>query len=207
MVTLSWLAPQIIYIAVFHDGRLLVHQEKWSTYYSKDWLQQHYHQQRYQWFWAEFAWQWPIRSLWTYFSSPRYCMIGTRRFFVTNCCILPNWRCILQELYGWAPTSALFERLCHAGPLELYETSFSKLFDLMVMGFKHQIMSTLCSSHLLGVTINHVSAGRRALNARPVSEWTCFEYYFTMGYRISEPVSMSDGLCLKYTLHDENHLP
>eukprot|EP00041_Stephanoeca_diplocostata_P037489 m.1421529 g.1421529 ORF g.1421529 m.1421529 type:complete len:434 (+) comp25047_c0_seq32:333-1634(+) len=70
-----------------------------------------------------------------------------------------------QGLYGWAQTSALFERLCHAGPLELNESSFAKLFDLMMMGFKYQLMSATCPSHLLGITINHVRAMKQIVHS------------------------------------------
>eukprot|EP00035_Acanthoeca_spectabilis_P031933 m.16381 g.16381 ORF g.16381 m.16381 type:complete len:455 (-) comp5042_c0_seq1:103-1467(-) len=65
-----------------------------------------------------------------------------------------------QEVYGWAPTIAVFERLCMASSISLNEESFSKLYDMMIMAFKHQVINSTCPSYLFSATLNHLRGMR-----------------------------------------------
>ncbi len=53
---------------------------------------------------------------------------------------------------------ALFDKLAHASIMRLNESSMDKLYDLMVMAFKHQVVMTKNPHDLIGVTLNHLDA-------------------------------------------------
>ena len=41
--------------------------------------------------------------------------------------------------------------------LMVYEQSYPQLYNLVLMGFKRQVIGVLCPSHLLEVTLNHLT--------------------------------------------------
>lgn len=61
-----------------------------------------------------------------------------------------------QQMYTSNSTKKIFERLAHSSIMRLNESSMNKLYDLMSMGFKHQIMSCASPDMLLRVTLNHL---------------------------------------------------
>eukprot|EP00913_Durusdinium_trenchii_P025620 g24047.t1 len=70
---------------------------------------------------------------------------------------LPRDRCLLgrQEIYSLQSTRLIFDRLAHSSIMRLNEASMGKLFDLMIMGFKLQLMS------IIDITNNHLDELRR----------------------------------------------
>ncbi|KAA6427690.1 MAG: hypothetical protein FRX49_02353 [Trebouxia sp. A1-2] len=61
-----------------------------------------------------------------------------------------------QQLYSLPATRQIFERLAHSSIMRLNQFSMEKLFDLMLMGFKYQV---LCSQHaqdILQITLVHL---------------------------------------------------
>ena len=63
-----------------------------------------------------------------------------------------------QPLYSSDAMLAVFNRLAHSSIMKLNTTSMSKLFDLMTMAVKRQVMSVATPEDLLLVALNHVAA-------------------------------------------------
>lgn len=61
-----------------------------------------------------------------------------------------------QERHSYTATKHLFTKLAHSSVMKLNENSMSKLFDLMVMGVKFQIISTTIPEELYHVTMKHL---------------------------------------------------
>mmetsp|Transcript_41609 Transcript_41609/g.114707 ORF Transcript_41609/g.114707 Transcript_41609/m.114707 type:complete len:390 (+) Transcript_41609:97-1266(+) len=66
-----------------------------------------------------------------------------------------------QEMYSMKSTRQIFDRLAHSSIMRLNESSMDKLFDLMAMGFKYQIMSCSVPREIVDVTMNHLTALKR----------------------------------------------
>jgi len=66
-----------------------------------------------------------------------------------------------QEMYSIQSTRQIFDRLAHSSIMRLNESSMDKLFDLMAMGFKYQMISCTRPSEMIDVTLNHLEALRR----------------------------------------------
>eukprot|EP00823_Brevimastigomonas_motovehiculus_P004426 TRINITY_DN2926_c0_g1_i1.p1 TRINITY_DN2926_c0_g1~~TRINITY_DN2926_c0_g1_i1.p1 ORF type:complete len:405 (-),score=112.69 TRINITY_DN2926_c0_g1_i1:478-1692(-) len=66
----------------------------------------------------------------------------------------------LQPMYSNASTRLIFDRLAHSSIMRLNESSMDKLYDLMTMGFKYQVLSCVHPSDLIQVTLNHLDALR-----------------------------------------------
>jgi len=63
-----------------------------------------------------------------------------------------------QETYSLSSTRHIFERLAHSSIMRLNESSMDKLFDLMTMGFKSQILWCSCPEEITQINQNHVKA-------------------------------------------------
>jgi hypothetical protein len=63
-----------------------------------------------------------------------------------------------QEVYTTKSTREIFDRLAHSSIMRLNSSSMEKLFDLMTMGFKYQILQCSYPDQLLQVTLNHLEA-------------------------------------------------
>uniref|UniRef100_A0A7S0LWA0 Protein OSCP1 n=2 Tax=Coccolithus braarudii TaxID=221442 RepID=A0A7S0LWA0_9EUKA len=61
-----------------------------------------------------------------------------------------------QDAYSMASTRQIFDRLAHSSIMRLNESSMDKLFDLMTMGFKYQMLACAFPHELLQVTLNHL---------------------------------------------------
>ncbi|KAJ8273421.1 hypothetical protein GJAV_G00101430 [Gymnothorax javanicus] len=61
-----------------------------------------------------------------------------------------------QEVYSNKALRALFERLAHSSIMRLNPASMDKLYDLMVMAFKYQVLLCPRPRDLLLVTFNHL---------------------------------------------------
>jgi hypothetical protein len=63
-----------------------------------------------------------------------------------------------QPMHSIEQTRAVFDRLAHASIMRLNKSSMDKLYDLMTMGCKYQIMSCASPDQMLQVTLNHLDA-------------------------------------------------
>ena len=52
----------------------------------------------------------------------------------------------------------ILEKLAHSSIMRLNKSSMEKLYDLMTMGFKYQIISCTCPEQFLQVTLNHLGS-------------------------------------------------
>lgn len=65
-----------------------------------------------------------------------------------------------QEVYNKPALRQLFEDLAHASIMRLNSESMGKLYDLMTMVFKHQVVMCAQPSDIICVTLNHLDAMR-----------------------------------------------
>lgn len=70
-----------------------------------------------------------------------------------------------QEMYSIQSTRQIFDRLAHSSIMRLNESSMDKLFDLMAMGFKYQIISCTAPHELLDITQNHLGVLKRLVGS------------------------------------------
>jgi len=76
-----------------------------------------------------------------------------------------------QEVYTNRATRAIFDRLAHSSIMRLNKNSMDKLYDLMTMGFKFQMVHCVQPSQLLTVTVNHLETLKALLmGVGPVQE-------------------------------------
>ncbi|CAB1105887.1 unnamed protein product [Ectocarpus sp. CCAP 1310/34] len=61
-----------------------------------------------------------------------------------------------QDMYSEKATKEVFYKLAHSSIMRLNESSMSKLFDLVTMGVKYQVLSCAQPQQLLQVTLNHL---------------------------------------------------
>ena len=61
-----------------------------------------------------------------------------------------------QNMHPYSGTKTLFTKLAHSSVMKLNENSMSKLFDLMVMGVKWQIVQTVTPEEIYHVTMTHL---------------------------------------------------
>jgi hypothetical protein len=70
-------------------------------------------------------------------------------------------------VYTNKATRAIFDRLAHSSIMRLNKTSMDKLYDLMTMGFKHQLLRCIHPAHLMQVTLNHLESIRKLIFDMP----------------------------------------
>ena len=63
-----------------------------------------------------------------------------------------------QELHKHSAVRTLFEKLAHSSIMRLNSSSMSKLFDLMLMAFKYQLLKMKNPEELLQITLNHLNS-------------------------------------------------
>ena len=61
-----------------------------------------------------------------------------------------------QDIYTMSSVRQIFDRLAHSSIMRLNETSMDKLFDLMTMGFKYQLLASSYPQELMHITLNHL---------------------------------------------------
>jgi hypothetical protein len=69
-----------------------------------------------------------------------------------------------QEIYTSSATQEIFDRLAHSSIMRLSESSMDKLYDLMTMGFKYQLVSCSHPRELIDVTLNHLDSIRSSVD-------------------------------------------
>ncbi|XP_066962093.1 protein OSCP1 [Macrobrachium rosenbergii] len=73
-----------------------------------------------------------------------------------------------QDLYCRSALRTVFDKLAHGSVMRLNAPSMDKLFDLMLMGLKHQVLMCPQPLDLLLVTLNHLDALRFYASSPPV---------------------------------------
>ena len=61
-----------------------------------------------------------------------------------------------QEMYSRHSARSIFDKLAHSSIMRLNKTSMDKLYDLMTMSFKYQIMQCVAPEQLYAVTARHL---------------------------------------------------
>lgn len=88
-----------------------------------------------------------------------------------------------QELYSAQSARQIFDKLAHSSIMRLSVSSMNKLYDLMTMGFKYQLLACNHCGELLEVTLNHlmsvmqmVDGGRAQESVRRATELVTHRY-------------------------------
>ena len=63
-----------------------------------------------------------------------------------------------QAMYSLAQTREVFDRLAHSSIIKLNKNSMDKLFDLMAMSFKRQMLACSHPAQVVHVTMNHIES-------------------------------------------------
>jgi len=74
-----------------------------------------------------------------------------------------------QEMYTVAQTRQIFDKLAHSSIMKLSEASMDKLFDLMVMGVKYQLLCSTRVDQIFEITMTHVDAVMSLIGDLPTS--------------------------------------
>jgi hypothetical protein len=61
-----------------------------------------------------------------------------------------------QEIFSYNSVRKIFDRLAHSSIMKLNTSSMNKLFDLMIMGLKHQILTCKFPNEILPITLIHI---------------------------------------------------
>jgi len=72
-----------------------------------------------------------------------------------------------QPMYTLASTRQIFDKLAHSSLMRLNKTSMDKLYDLMIMSFKHQMVHTPHVYSALHVSMLHLQAMRSIVGTEP----------------------------------------
>lgn len=75
-----------------------------------------------------------------------------------------------QEIYSVASTKQIFDKLAHSSIMRLNKTSMDKLFDLMTMGVKYQMLSCKAPHQLLQITLNHLDSLKSMISTESIQD-------------------------------------
>eukprot|EP00993_Chasmostoma_nieuportense_P001249 NODE_2147_length_1267_cov_117.563158_g2041_i0.p1 GENE.NODE_2147_length_1267_cov_117.563158_g2041_i0~~NODE_2147_length_1267_cov_117.563158_g2041_i0.p1 ORF type:complete len:376 (-),score=106.31 NODE_2147_length_1267_cov_117.563158_g2041_i0:82-1209(-) len=70
-----------------------------------------------------------------------------------------------QDIYSAAATREIFDRLAHSSIMRLSESSMDKLYDLMAMGLKYQMVACTHPRELVEVTLNHMDSIKNSIDS------------------------------------------
>jgi len=79
----------------------------------------------------------------------------------------------------------LFEDLAHASIMRLDSASMDKLYDLMIMAFKYQVLMARQPLDLILITLNHIDAIRNFVSTTTLRSQVDRAYTMLMHVRIS----------------------
>ena len=63
-----------------------------------------------------------------------------------------------QPIYSRRVLKTMFDKLAHASIMKLNSNSMDKLYDLMTMAVKYQVLMCQNPRHLIALTLNHLDA-------------------------------------------------
>ncbi|GBM88466.1 Protein OSCP1 [Araneus ventricosus] len=72
-----------------------------------------------------------------------------------------------QHMYSRSAMQSVFEKLVHSSIMRLNSNSMSKLYDLMLMVFKYQVVNCENPEEILLVTLNHMDAIKNCAKPYP----------------------------------------
>lgn len=77
-----------------------------------------------------------------------------------------NWIVLsnFHQLGSHSSVKELFDKLAHSSIMRLNSSSMGKLYDLMIMSFKLQLVKTKFAEEIFQVTMNHLNALLEILN-------------------------------------------
>lgn len=75
-----------------------------------------------------------------------------------------------QPLYSMTSTRQVFDKLAHSSIMKLQKSSMDKLFELMLMGVKFQMLSVKYPEEILQVTYNHLKNLREMVRGSSAEE-------------------------------------
>ena len=86
--------------------------------------------------------------------SPRHLITSLPYYHFTSS---PYYLMMIITLHS---TKQIFEKIAHSSIMRLNKNSMDKLFDLMIMSFKHQILFSNSPQQYLQITLNHLESLR-----------------------------------------------
>ncbi|KAM9488062.1 protein OSCP1 isoform 1-T1 [Clarias gariepinus] len=104
-----------------------------------------------------------------------------------------------QELYSKKALRTVFDRLAHASIMRLNQASMDKLYDLMTMAFKYQVLLCPRPKDILLVTFNHMDAIKDFVRDTPSILSQVDETYRQL-IEIYTPLSGGDFQLIRQTL-------
>ena len=75
-----------------------------------------------------------------------------------------------QEMYSNSSTRQIFNKLAHSSIMRINEASMEKLYDLMTMGVKYQLLCCNAPTQIMQVTLNHLYAMKQISTDSDVDE-------------------------------------
>eukprot|EP00636_Phaeomonas_parva_P011870 CAMPEP_0118863248 /NCGR_PEP_ID=MMETSP1163-20130328/8190_1 /TAXON_ID=124430 /ORGANISM="Phaeomonas parva, Strain CCMP2877" /LENGTH=404 /DNA_ID=CAMNT_0006797233 /DNA_START=45 /DNA_END=1259 /DNA_ORIENTATION=- len=104
-----------------------------------------------------------------------------------------------QDMYRGPATRKIFERLAHSSIMRLNKSSMDKLYDLMAMAVKYQLLLCHQPQDMLTVTMNHLQTLKRMAQGGPVD--ALLDSVIARVRSIYEPFKLHDWVLLKQMLH------
>lgn len=103
-----------------------------------------------------------------------------------------------QKIYSTSSTRLIFDRLAHSSIMRLNESSMNKLFDLMTMGAKYQVLAAACAEQLEHMSLNHLEALRKMVKSKEVIALLDHAISATKG--LFSKLAPGDWILLRHTL-------
>ncbi|XP_053737002.1 protein OSCP1 isoform X1 [Synchiropus splendidus] len=104
-----------------------------------------------------------------------------------------------QELYSKKALRTVFDRLAHASIMRLNQASMDKLYDLMTMAFKYQVLLCPRPKDILLVSFNHMDAIKEFVKDTPSVLGQVDETYHQL-IEIYTPLSSGEFQLIRQTL-------
>ncbi|KAL0478482.1 OSCP1 [Acrasis kona] len=105
-----------------------------------------------------------------------------------------------QKLYNSESVREIFNKLAHSSIMKLSTASMDKLYDLMLMGFKHAIVECKQPQELLQVTLNHFDSIERLLAGGDAEPMDCLTHAITSMLEVSTKMGIYDYYLLRHKL-------
>lgn len=103
-----------------------------------------------------------------------------------------------QKIYSNSSTRLIFDRLAHSSIMRLNESSMNKLYDLMTMGSKYQVLATTNAEQLKDVSMNHLEALRHMVKSPEVI--ALLDAAIAAAQKLFESLLPGDWILLRQTL-------
>ena len=89
-----------------------------------------------------------------------------------------------QPIYSRRVLKTMFDKLAHASIMRLNSNSMDKLYDLMTMAVKYQVLMCHNPKHIISLTLNHLDAILHYLTCSVVQKNVEVAFqYFVQNYR------------------------